>query len=144
MIERVLIPQAGGHGARGAEAPGSAKKRPLGCLWERQPSGLRGLQRTQEVQHVLLLLRRETVEVPDDAICFRTLAEMLFDGIEKIRGAAIVEEENALSDAPERRRAELIRPRASLGNTVSEACPHMVDKQIRKEIRLRLIQVDHE
>jgi hypothetical protein len=59
------------------------------------------LQRTQIVQQILLVLRRELVEQTDYLIGFRTMALMVFDGTEQtaIRGsgAAIVQEENPLS-----------------------------------------------
>jgi hypothetical protein len=61
------------------------------------------LERTQEIQEILLLLRTQLSEIADDAVGFRTGASVFLDGVEKIRGAAIMQEENTLTEAPQRR-----------------------------------------
>jgi len=50
-----------------------------------------------------------------------------------------MEEEDALSDAPERSGSELVGARATLRDTVSEAFAHVVDEKVRVKIR-RLIR----
>src|SRR5271170_2839054 len=64
---------------------------------------------------------------------------MLFDGIEQVRRAAIVEEENALAEAPQRRGAELVSGRGALGDAVGEIAAHVMDEQIGEEVRGGLI-----
>ena len=49
-----------------------------------------------------------------------------------------MEEEDALSDAPERSGAELIRAGAALGDAVRKTFAHVMDEKVREEIR-RLI-----
>jgi hypothetical protein len=49
-----------------------------------------------------------------------------FDGVEKLGGSAVVEKENALPDAPERRRAELNRACSALCDAVRQILAHVV------------------
>src|SRR5579872_528706 len=46
-----------------------------------------------------------------------------------------MEEEDALSDAPERSGSELVRPGAALRNAVSQAFAHVVNEQVGEKIR---------
>ena len=48
------------------------------------------LERAQETQRILLLLRTQLSEVADDAVGFRAGTGVFLDGLEKIRGAAVV------------------------------------------------------
>lgn len=93
------------------------------------------LKGAQEVEKILLLLRSELpVEVVDDGVRFRALAGVLLDGVEQIAGTAIVQEENTLAEAPERRRAELIGAGCALRNTIRKIRTHVMDEQVGKEI----------
>ena len=56
---------------------------------------------------------------------------MRFDGLQQVVGATIVQEEDALADAPQRRCAEHITGSKSLRDVVREALTHVVDQQIR-------------
>src|SRR5713226_9288333 len=78
------------------------------------------LQRAQEVQQVLLLRLVELIELVDDGTGLGGLESVVAgalvrpDGHEQVAGAAVVEEEDALAEAPERRRPEFIRSRLPL------------------------------
>ena len=64
---------------------------------------------------------------------------MLLDGVDQssIRwtGAAIVQEEHALADAPQRRGAEFVASGSTLGNIVRETGTHVMHEQVGVEIR---------
>lgn len=83
-------------------------------------------------------LRWEAVVVADYFAGFGALARMLLDGVDQssIRwtGAAIVQEEHALADAPQRRGAEFVAGGGALGNIVGKPGTHVVDQQIGIEI----------
>jgi hypothetical protein len=49
------------------------------------------LERTQEVQQILLLLRTQLSEIADDAVGLRTGAGVFLDGVDQIGGATIVQ-----------------------------------------------------
>ena len=72
------------------------------------------------------------LEVVDDAVSFGALAGVFLNGVQEIRGAAIVKEENALAEAPQRRRAEFVWSGVALRDAVREIRAHVVDQQIRK------------
>ena len=55
---------------------------------------------------------------------------MCLDGLEQITSAAIVEEEDALAKAPQRRCAEHVSSGKTLRDVVSEALAHVVDQQV--------------
>src|SRR5262245_44825335 len=69
------------------------------------------LQRAQEVQQILLPLLGEVVEVRDHAVRLRALACMRLDGAYEVRRPAVVQEEDPLTHAPQRRAAEFSRTR---------------------------------
>src|SRR6202007_3255203 len=83
----------------------------------------------------LLLLSRQPVEVLDDFICFAAVAVGSVDGVQQVGGAAIVEEEDALSNAPEGSGAELVGAGAALRDAVGETLTHVMDDKIRVKIR---------
>src|SRR5579884_1016356 len=72
------------------------------------------LQRTQEVQQVLFLGCGKRVEVCNHAIGFRPTAGMISNRGKQVAGAAIMQEEAALSQSPQRSGAELITTCATL------------------------------
>src|SRR5882724_2584397 len=98
------------------------------------PRGFISLERAQEVQDFLLFLLCQLMEMFDDSVCFAALAAVFADGLEQVAGASIVEEEDALPQAPEGSGAELVGARATLGDAVSEAFAHVVDEQVRVKI----------
>ena len=94
------------------------------------------LERAQEIQQVLLLGFRQTVEVPDDGVGFRAGARVILDRLHKIGRPPVMQEEQPLAQSPERSRTELIRSRTSLRNPIGQPRPHMVNQQIGEQIRL--------
>ena len=53
----------------------------------------------------------------------------------RLDGTSIMEEEDALSDAPERSSSELVGAGAALRNAVGQAFAHVVDEQVGEKIR---------
>src|SRR5208283_76749 len=100
------------------------------------------LQRPQEGDEVLLLLRAQPIEMLDHCVRLAATALVSSDGFYQVARTPIVQEENALSDAPERRAAELVGAGAALRDTVCQRCAHVVDKKVREKIR-RLIGKRH-
>src|SRR5262249_38833602 len=98
------------------------------------------LEAAQEVQEILLLVLVEVVEVIDDRVRFRWSvsqvpeAPVSLDRLEKITGPSIVEEEDALPQAPQRRRPELIASGLSLKDVVGQSGSHVVEQEVREEI----------
>ena len=60
------------------------------------------------------------------------------DGVHQVGRPSVMEEEDALSDAPERSGSELVGAGAALRDAVGEAFAHVVDEKVREKIR-RLI-----
>src|SRR5262249_7254150 len=107
---------------------------PPGGRGQGEVAWLRALQRTQEVQHVLLVRLAEIPEVVDDRVGFRARTPVRQDGGQQIGGSSVVEEENALAEAPQRGRPELGGTGAALNDVVREARPQVVDEQIREQV----------
>ena len=79
------------------------------------------LERTQEVQEILLLLWSEVVvEIADDPVRFGARAGVLLDGVEEILCAPVMEEEDALPEAPEWRGTEFVGACAALRNAIGQ------------------------
>src|SRR5208282_215310 len=105
------------------------------------------LQRAQKVQNVLNLRRAERVEVVDHGVGFRATVllagiatalaltgaaeTVVSDGLQQVRRASVVQEKQTLTDAPQRSRAELIRPGRALVDTVRQFRAHMMEREIR-------------
>src|SRR2546423_1166255 len=68
-------------------------------------------QRAQEIQQILLILVAQAIELRDHGIAFRTGAGMRAYGGQQPTvgrtGTPVVQEEDALAYAPQRRRAEI-------------------------------------
>src|SRR5262247_556170 len=105
-----------------------------------EPGAPEILQRAQEVQEILLVALAKAVVVVDDAVRLRgrvsrvAPAPVLLDRLDEIAGAPVVEEEDPLSEAPQRRGPELVGPGPSLAHAVREPGAHPVHHQVRKEI----------
>jgi hypothetical protein len=69
---------------------------------------LYSLERPQEIDNFLLFLRAQLIEMFDDLICLTARAPVGFDGLYQVGRPSIVEEENALSDAPQGSGSELV------------------------------------
>ena|ERR1700687_3420982 len=93
------------------------------------------LERPQEIDDLLLLLRSQPIEMFDHLICFAATALVIADGFHQVGRASIMEEEDALSDAPERSGPELVGPGATLRDAVGEAYAHVVDDKVGVKIR---------
>ena len=69
------------------------------------------LQRSQEVDQVLLILRIQGSKVLDDLIRLASLAGVILNRLKQIARSAVVREEYALPQTPQRCGTELVRPR---------------------------------
>jgi len=93
------------------------------------------LERTQEIDDFLLFLSSKRIEMLNYFVCLAALAPVISDSLHEIRRSSVVEEEDALSDAPERSGSELVRAGATLRDAVGESFPHVVDDKVRVKIR---------
>ena len=59
---------------------------------------------------------------------------MRLDRREQIIGAAVMQEEHALSDPPQRRGAELVRAGRTLTDAVGQPRAHVVDEQVGEQV----------
>jgi hypothetical protein len=87
-------------------------------------------KRAQEVQQGLLIGLAQLIEVCDHLIGFRPRARVLRDSCHEVVAAAVMQEEQALADTPQRRRPELLAIGIALGNVVSEPRPHSVEGKV--------------
>jgi len=85
------------------------------------------LERAQKINDLLLLLLAQLVELLNDIIGLASFAVVCSDGVDQIGRSSVMQEEDALSDAPERSGSELVRAGAALRNAVGEAFAHVVD-----------------
>src|SRR6185503_2015903 len=92
------------------------------------------LQRAQEVEQVLLRALAQVVEPANDAVRLRALAHVLADRHPQVRRAPVVQEEDALPEDPQRRAAELARPRLALAYAVGETLAHVVHQQVGEQV----------
>src|SRR5712692_10482233 len=98
------------------------------------------LERTQEVEQILLLTLCEIFDAIDHTVGLRPGARMLTDRLEQICRPPIVQEENALAEAPQRRTPELIETRVPRRDAVRQFPAHVMDEQIREEVGVDLAQ----
>jgi hypothetical protein len=90
------------------------------------PSTTLSLKRAQEVHQGLLISRTQLFEVLDHLIGFRPRTRVLRDSCRQVVGTAVVQEEQALADTPQRRGPELLAIGIALGDVVSEPRAHSV------------------
>ena|ERR1022692_520432 len=88
------------------------------------------LERPQEIDDSLLLLGAQLIEMFDDLTCLAARTPMISDGVYQVGRPSIMEEEDALSDAPQRSGSELVRPGAPLRDAVGQAFAHVVDQKV--------------
>lgn len=74
----------------------------------------------------------------DYFICLAANAPVISDGLHEVGRSSVMQEEDALSDAPERSGSELVGTGATLRDAVGESFAHVVNDQVRVKIR-RLI-----
>ena len=96
------------------------------------------LKRPQEINDVLLLPSSQPIETFDDLICLAAIALVISNDFHQVGRPSIMEEEDALSDAPERSGSELVGAGTTLRDSVGEAFAHVVDEKVGVKIR-RLI-----
>jgi len=93
------------------------------------------LERPQEINNLLLLPSVQLMEMFDDLICLAARALVISDSVYQVGRPSVMEEEDALSDAPEGSGAELVGAGAALRDAVGEAFAHVVDEKVRIKIR---------
>lgn len=93
------------------------------------------LERAQKIDDFLLLLNGQLIEVFDDLIGLAAVAPVSPDSINQVGRTPIMEEEDALSDAPQRRSSELVGTGATLRNAVGQGFAHVVHQQVGEKIR---------
>src|SRR5262245_56092157 len=107
------------------------------------------LQRTQKVENVLLLAVQERIEVLDHDVCFGSIegedasAAMREDRRLQVRRSSIVQEEQPLSQPPQRGGAKLRWSGLSLPDAIGQAWAHVVNQQVGEKIH-RLIAQRHD
>jgi hypothetical protein len=92
-------------------------------------------ERPQEIDDVLLILGGQPTEALDNSTCLASFALMRPDGLHQVGRASVVEEKDALPDAPERGGSEFIGSGTALRNAVSEAFSHVVNEEVGPEVR---------
>jgi len=104
------------------------------------------LQGTQKVENVLLLIVPELIENPDDCVRFRcvkgkeTPAAMRLDRLAQVRRSSVMQEEQPLSQTPQRGGAKLPGARLSLRDSVGQPWAHVMDQQVGEEIHRLVAQ----
>src|ERR1700676_3248703 len=93
----------------------------------------RGLQRAQEIDQVLLILRAQFEEILHDLIRLAALTGMEADRLDQVAGPPVVQEAYALTDTPQRCRTEFVRSRGALSNSARQCRPHTMHEQIREQ-----------
>src|SRR5581483_9386552 len=94
-------------------------------------------ERAEEIQQVLLRLRRQCPVIGDDAVRLRALALVRLDRLREVARAAVVQEEEPLPEAPERRGAELVAAGVALRDAVGEALAHRVHREVAEGLEGR-------
>src|SRR5262249_8240245 len=79
-------------------------------------------------------LSSQPEEMIDDLICLAAVAPVISDGFHQVGCPSIMEEEDALSDTPERSGSELVGAGATLRDSGGEALAHAVDEKVRVKI----------
>src|SRR6266704_2199230 len=67
-------------------------------------------------------------------IGLRAVALVGLDGLQQVRSTAIVQDEDPLSQAPQRCTAELVSTGPALTNVVRQACAHVMDLKITEQV----------
>src|ERR1700675_3598181 len=92
------------------------------------------LERPQEIDDFLLLPSSQLIKTVDDFICLAADAPVISDGFHQVARSSVMEEEDALADAPQRSGAKLVWPGGALGDAVGEAFAHVVDDKVRVKV----------
>src|ERR1700733_16312709 len=92
------------------------------------------LERSQEIQHVLLLRGAQAVESLHDRVRLAAGALMRLNGGEQIAGSSVMQEEHALTQSPERCRTKLIGTCRALGDSVGQCLAHVMHQQVGVQV----------
>src|SRR5437773_5134094 len=92
------------------------------------------LQGTQEIQNILSLAGAEVVKVVLDRGGLAATTIVALNGADQVLAAAIVQEEDPLSQAPQRRSAELVSTGPALTNVIRQDCAHVVDLKVAEQV----------
>ena len=93
-----------------------------------------GLERAQKIDDFLLFVSLQLIKVIDHLTCLAARALVGSDGLHQVAGPPVMEEENALSDAPQGSGSELVGAGGALRDAVCKAFAHVVDKKVRVKI----------
>src|SRR5262249_45449367 len=93
------------------------------------------VKRPEEINDVLLLLSSQPIETFDDLICLAAIALVISNDFHQVGRPSIMEEEDALSNAPERSGSEFVGAGTTLRDAVGEAFAHVVDEKVGVKIR---------
>jgi hypothetical protein len=66
----------------------------------------------------------------DDPVCLAAMASVSSDSVYKVVGSSVMEEEDALSHAPQGSGSELVGASAALRDAVGETSAHVVDEKV--------------
>jgi hypothetical protein len=111
-------------------------KTPAESLSSASRRAMRELQRAQEVDNVLLLARLQVIESVDDLGSLRAnlpsgaITCMQLNGSHNVIGAAVMQEEDPLTRAPQRRGAEFIALRLTLADAVRQSRAHVMQRKV--------------
>ena len=104
------------------------------------------LQRAKEIQDVLLLRRTQRMKPFDYLLRLRlhaaaeqtaeeaTVRRVCPNCVQQVGSAAVVKKKQALPQAPERRRAELVPTGCALRDSIGQVRTHVMDGQVGEEI----------
>src|SRR5579863_3626094 len=104
------------------------------------------LKRTQEVDDVLLIFRRQRIETVDDsiglggAIAAVPVAEVILHRLDDVRCSTVMQEEDSLTRAPKRRRTEHVATSLTFRDPIGQARSHMMQQQVGEEVRFHVAQ----
>ena len=85
------------------------------------------LERPQKINNFLLFPVVQLIEMFDDLICLAAGALVISDSVYKVGSPSIMQEEDALSEAPEGSGSELVRAGGALRDAVGQPFAHVVD-----------------
>src|SRR5262245_60385063 len=88
------------------------------------------LQRSQKIQQVLFLIVVQLSVETNHSTGVGPVAVMQFDCLHQIAGAAVVQEKDALTQAPQRSASKLIPVSESLRYAIVKCASHFVGRQI--------------
>ena len=99
---------------------------------------VRNLERAKEKDQVLLVLVRQAFEILDDLVGLAFVTLMRLDRFHEVGGAAVVQEEDALPQTPQRSGPEFISTGGTLRDMVSQIGAHVVQEKVGESIDLHV------